>query len=45
MFIAALEFVVKWAAEYEGCVSVWNWQYGKVWAGCSADWYSGVGEG
>ena len=19
--------------------------YGKVWAGCSADWYSAVGEG
>jgi hypothetical protein len=26
-------------------VSMWNWQYVKMWAGDSADWYSGVVEG
>ena len=25
-------FPVNWAAENKGCASVWNWQYGKVWA-------------
>jgi len=36
---------VKWAAVGEACVSVWNWQYDKEWAGDSANWYNAVGGG